>query len=212
MKMISKLRAQRHYWKPSTGTLIVAEGVSIYLLLILINYQVYFLFVFSLFNFCNSHKGINFNRYKVRSEHLHENLQSTSDFKPSDSCSNFLKVSESRVKEMETGKVNIFHLVEVNHALMNVFIPCHPGLFFIFQFLYHLWALNWIVLAVHSHEVSIQRNGLRISKHVPWWVLKKVWICHKLHNRNRSFAWSNSMGRWEWWYLSVPLDSRSWWL
>ena len=95
------------------------------------------------------------NTNKVSSEHLHEYFETTSNLKASHSGSNFLKVSESGVEEMETGEVDVLHFVEINHAFVNILVPGHPCLFFILEFLNHLRAFDRIVLAVHCYEISV---------------------------------------------------------
>lgn len=92
----------------------------------------------------------------TKSEHLHEDLKPASYLKPSNSSSNFLEVPQPRVEEMQTREVNVLHLVEVNHAFVDVFVPCHPGLFLVLEFGDHLWALNRIVFAVHGDEIPVE--------------------------------------------------------
>jgi len=69
---------------------------------------------------------------------------------------------------MQTREVNVLHLVEVNHAFVDVFVPCHPGLFLVLELGDHLWAFNRVVFAVHSDEISIEGKCL--------WLLGEITI------------------------------------
>jgi hypothetical protein len=67
-------------------------------------------------------------KHRIESEHLHKNLKATADLETSHSGSNRLEIPESGVEKMETRKVNVFHFIQVNHALINLLIPRHPRL------------------------------------------------------------------------------------
>lgn len=61
---------------------------------------------------------------------------------------------------MKAWEVKILHLIEVDHALLDILVPTQPSLLLLLQFLQHLLALDWVILAVHSNKVSIERNSL----------------------------------------------------
>lgn len=61
---------------------------------------------------------------------------------------------------MQAGEVEVLHLIEVDHALLDLLVPAQPGLLLLLQLLKHLLPFDWVVLAVHSHEVAVERNGL----------------------------------------------------
>lgn len=61
---------------------------------------------------------------------------------------------------MKAGEVKKLHLVESDHTLLNLLVPAQPCLLLVLQFLKRFLALNRVVLAVHRHEVTVQRNSL----------------------------------------------------
>ncbi len=61
---------------------------------------------------------------------------------------------------MQAWEVEVLHLIEVDHALLDLLVPTQPGLLLLLQLLQHLLPFDWVILAVHSHEVAVERNGL----------------------------------------------------
>jgi len=64
---------------------------------------------------------------------------------------------------MQAREINILHLVEIDHALLNFLVPGHPGLLLVSQLGDHLGPFNGIVFPIHGHEVSVQRDCLSYS-------------------------------------------------
>lgn len=61
---------------------------------------------------------------------------------------------------MEAGEVEILHFVEVDHTLFDLLVPAEPSLLLLLQLLQHLLPLDGVVLTVHSHKVTVKRDGL----------------------------------------------------
>lgn len=91
---------------------------------------------------------------------MHEDLQARTDFECANPHADRLEVSQAGIQEVQAGEVKILHLIEVDHALLDLLVPAQPSLLLLLQLLQHLLPLDRVVLPVHSHKVAVERDGL----------------------------------------------------
>ena len=94
------------------------------------------------------------------SEHLHENLKPTPYLEGPHAHIDGLEVAETGVEEVQAGEIQEFHLVQVDHALLDFLVPAQVSLFLALDLFDELIALDGVVLAIQAHEIPIQRNRL----------------------------------------------------